>query len=136
MSAIYYIMESMPKLQLLAKYWLPPVLWALVIFSFSSMQIVGTADVYWKDFIFKKTAHLIEYGVLAVLLHRALLNSNITKQKAIILSVLIAGLYGVTDEFHQSFTPGREPRARDVAIDTIGAILGILIVRKNEKDII
>lgn len=114
----------MPKLQKLVNYWIPPILWALVIFSFSSMQVTGTVDVYWKDFILKKSAHIIEYGILAILLYRAFVNSNIPKQKALFLSILIAGLYGVSDEFHQSFTPGREPRLRDVVIDTIGATIG------------
>ena len=117
-------MESMPNLKVLLKYWLPPVLWALVIFSFSSMQVAGTSDVYWKDFIVKKTAHLVEYGILACLLYRAMINSNISRQKAFVLSILIAGIYGASDEYHQSFTPGREPRTRDVVIDTVGAIIG------------
>ena len=121
----------MPKFQKIAKYWLPPILWALVIFSFSSMQVTGTVDVYWKDFIVKKTAHLIEYGVLAILLYRAMVNSNVDKQKAFWLSILVAGLYGVSDEFHQSFTPGREPTTRDVLIDTLGATIGASVGRKH-----
>ena len=124
-------MVDMPKFQKIAKYWLPPILWALVIFSFSSMQVTGTVDVYWKDFIVKKTAHLIEYGVLAILLYRAMVNSNVDKQKAFWLSILVAGLYGVSDEFHQSFTPGREPTTRDVLIDTLGATIGASVGRKH-----
>lgn len=124
MSDIYYIIVDMPKLQKLVNYWLPPILWALVIFSFSSMQVTGTVDVHWKDFIVKKTAHLVEYGILAVLLYRALINSNLSKQKALFFAILIAGLYGISDELHQSFTPGREPRVRDVLIDTVGATIG------------
>jgi len=44
--------------------------------------------------------------------------------------MLIVSLYGFTDEFHQSFTPGREPRIRDVIIDTIGGALGVLTFSK------
>ena len=103
------------------KYWLFPVLWALVIFTFSSFQTAETTKIYWGDFIIKKTAHIVEYGVFAVLLYRAMINSGMNKTSAMKSSVLISFLYGVTDEFHQSFTPGRGPTARDVIIDTIGA---------------
>ena len=115
------------------KYWLPPILWALIIFTFSSFPTVETSDFFLWDFLIKKSAHLIEYGVLAILLYRAMINSDMEKKKAIIYSIIIAGLYGVTDEFHQSFIPGRGPAARDVAIDTIGATIGILLTGKYSK---
>ncbi|MDO8340585.1 MAG: VanZ family protein [Candidatus Woesebacteria bacterium] len=103
------------------KFWLPPILWGLVIFSFSSFKVGTATEIYWKDFVIKKTAHIIEYGILATLLYRAMVNSDIEKKKAMWLSILIAFLYGLTDEFHQSFTPGRQPHLRDVIVDTIGA---------------
>lgn len=106
------------------KYWSPPILWSLIIFSFSSLQVGSSSEIYWKDFLVKKMAHLIEYAILAVLLYRAMINSNINKNKSIIFSLILASIYGLTDEFHQSFTPGREPRIRDVIIDTIGAGIG------------
>ncbi len=74
---------------------------------------------------------MLEYGIFAALLYRALRAYEIDKTKAVILSILFAGLYGLTDEFHQSFTPGREPRIRDVAFDTIGASLAMLIIWKK-----
>lgn len=114
----------------LAKYWFPPIIWAIVIFTFSSLQVGNSSEIYWKDFIFKKTAHLIEYAILAILLYRAMINSNIDKKKALIISIVITGLYGLTDEFHQSFTPGRGPSIRDVVIDTIGGAIGSLWAKK------
>lgn len=108
----------------LLKYWLPPILWGLIIFSFSSLQVGSSNEIYWKDFLIKKTAHVVEYAILAVLLYRAMINSEVNKKKAFFISIIIAGLYGLTDEFHQSFTPGREPKIRDVFIDTIGGSLG------------
>ena len=110
----------------LLKYWLPPILWGLIIFSFSSLRVGSSNEIYWKDFVIKKTAHVVEYAILAVLLYRAMIGSDVEKKKAIIFSMLIVSLYGFTDEFHQSFTPGREPRIRDVIIDTIGGALGVL----------
>ena len=114
----------------LLKYWLPPILWGLIIFSFSSLRVGSSNEIYWKDFVIKKTAHIVEYAILAVLLYRAMIGSDIEKKKAIIFAILIVSLYGFTDEFHQSFTPGREPRIRDVIIDTIGGALGVLTFSK------
>ena len=112
------------------KYWLPPILWGLVIFSFSSLQVGKSSEIYWKDFVVKKTAHLVEYAIFTILLYRAMVGSNVDKKKAIIISIIIAALYGLTDEFHQSFTPGREPRIRDVIIDTIGSAVGVTLFQK------
>jgi len=106
-------------------FWLPPVVWALVIFLFSSKPVIPSSLFFWKDFIIKKTAHVVEYGILAALLYRALKEYGVQKYNAGLIAILIALIYGATDELHQSFTPGREPRVRDVFFDTIGAILSI-----------
>lgn len=62
---------------------------------------------------FDKVIHMAEYGVLAALLLRA-------TQKAR-LSLLIAGLYGVSDEVHQYFVPGRSASPYDAIADVVGA---------------
>ena len=103
------------------RFWLPVIFWAALIFTFSSEALPVTSKFYWKDFVVKKTAHLIEYSVFAMLLFRAFINSGVGRKKAAIYTIIIAIIYGVTDEFHQSFTPGREPRLRDLGFDTIGA---------------
>jgi len=110
--------------------WLPPALWAGLIFWFSSLPTTPTNMVYWQDFVVKKSAHIFEYGILTILIYRALKESGFSKRKAAIWSVLAAAMYGAADEFHQSFTPGREPRFRDVIFDTIGASLAIFSIWK------
>ena len=117
-------MRAMAKL---LRFWLPPIVWALFIFFFSTLPTIETTEIYWQDFIVKKLAHMIEYGILAVLLYRALVGSGHSKKNAGLLAILIALVYGATDEYHQSFTPGREPKVRDVVFDTAGAILAIYI---------
>jgi VanZ family protein len=107
------------------KYWAPPIVWALLIFLFSAYPTGRASEIHWKDFIVKKTAHVIEYGIFAALTYRGLISSGAKKANAGIYSILIALLYGLSDEFHQSYTPGREPRVRDVVFDTIGAIASI-----------
>lgn len=110
--------------------WVPVVLWGLVIFLFSANPTVKTTEVFWQDFIFKKSAHIIEYAILSLLVYRALIGSGVKPKQAMIYAIITSVLYGVTDEFHQSFTPGREPRLRDVVFDTIGAGISMLLIWK------
>lgn len=108
--------------------WFPPVAWAALIFLLSSYPTKPVSKIYLKDFVVKKTAHVIEYGIFAAFLYRAFKESGVRKKKAGVYSVLIAFFYGITDEFHQSFTPGRDPKVRDIIFDTIGAGLAIYAI--------
>lgn len=81
----------------------------------------------------KKSAHFVEYGVLVTLLYRAFINSNMAKNKAQLYSLIISIIYAMTDEFHQSFTPGRGPSIRDVLIDSIGAYFFVYVLINNLK---
>ena len=47
------------------------------------------------------------------------------------MALLITIGYALTDEFHQSFTPGREPHLRDIVIDGIGAAVALKLVDKS-----
>ena len=123
-------MITIKRVKRLFKYWLPPFLWAAIIFTFSSLKTPVASEVYWQEFAIKKTIHMIEYAIFSVLVYRALKNYGVKKGKAMIISVFLGLLYGAGDEFHQSFTPGREPRVRDIIFDTIGGVLGILFVWK------
>ena len=123
-------MRIPPKFKFVIRYWLPFLLWAVLIFSFSSNPTVKTSEIHWQDFIIKKTAHIIEYFIFTLLLYRALRQSNIKNITAIYLAIVMAFLYGMSDEFHQSFTPGREPKIRDVLIDTSGSLLFFIFLYK------
>jgi VanZ family protein len=112
------------------KFWLPVLLWALVIFWFSSKSQPTTSEVYWQEFAIKKTAHMIVYGFLAILLYRAFRNYGAPAKQSAVAAIFWAFVYGLSDEFHQSFTPGREPRFRDVIFDTIGASITTLFLWK------
>lgn len=112
------------------KIWTPTAIWAIVIFSFSAIPTNPVSEIYWQDFIVKKLAHIIEYGIFATLLYRSLKLSGISPKDAIIYSLITSFLYGVSDEFHQSFTPGREPKARDVLFDTFGAAMFLFLLNR------
>lgn len=71
--------------------------------------------------------HFNEYLLFGVLLANAL-HSHMGWPAACLLALAIASGYGVTDEFHQSFVPGRTVDVLDWATDTCGAALGVAIV--------
>ena len=75
------------------------------------------------DLLLKKVAHLFEYAVLAILLHRAMGNDYGWR------ALLIGGLYAVSDEFHQSFVPGRNAGLLDLAFDILGVVLGFYMAK-------
>jgi VanZ family protein len=110
-------------------FWAPVVVWAGVIFAFSSIPATPTSEIHWQDFIVKKSAHFVEYAILATLLFRALTGSGIERKRSGYLSILFSVLYAASDEFHQSFTPGREATVRDVLIDTAGAVSAVYYIQ-------
>jgi VanZ family protein len=74
-----------------------------------------------------KILHVGAYAALGLLILRALGNGRLdrlTTQRAI-LAVVLTVLYGLSDEFHQSFVPGRTPELMDVAADAVGATIGV-----------
>ena len=103
--------------------WLAVAGWLALIFFLSSQSQLPSPPDPWADLIFKKGAHFTVYAVLAVLLRRALPPSRWIWA----LSWILAVLYAASDEWHQSFVPGRHPQLTDVLIDACGATTGLLI---------
>ena len=125
------------KIKNLVNYWLPPVLWCGVIFTFSSLPTVETSQIYWWDFVIKKTAHMVEYAILYFLVNRALKKTiypSIHLSIIYKLSFLFTLLYAFSDEFHQRFVPGRHSKLRDVGFDFIGMLIAFLIIKKKSKN--
>ncbi|MBI2447776.1 MAG: VanZ family protein, partial [Candidatus Omnitrophica bacterium] len=84
------------------KFWLPVYLYALFIFILSSIPKLPEIG---PDFLnADKLLHIIEYGILGLLLARAFKNSSsqFLMGNFLILTCLVSCLYGITDEFHQS----------------------------------
>ena len=101
--------------------WLPVVVWAAVIFAFSSVPDLGTGLGTW-DLVLRKIAHACEFALLGALLLRALRDER---------AAFAAGvLYAASDEVHQLFVPGRVGSPIDVAIDSAGVAVGILLWRR------
>ncbi len=73
-----------------------------------------------------KVLHGVEYGGLGLLLGLALRFSGLRAGRAAALALLLASLYGASDEIHQAFVPHRDSDVRDWLADTGGAALGAL----------
>lgn len=71
-------------------------------------------------------AHGVSYAVLGALYVRALAAGALNRMTLAHLgpAVLLAFAYGLSDEFHQSFIPGRHPSVSDIVADTLGALAG------------
>ena len=79
--------------------------------------------------IIRKLAHFFLYtlGGILILVHINLY--KITDKRKVIISWIIGTAYAITDELHQLFVPGRSGEIRDVFIDSLGVIIGIIIIR-------
>ena len=108
-------------------YWLPPLVWMGLIFAFSAQPDLPQAPGPWLDTLVKKVSHALSYGLLAWLYGRALSRSTRTSAAVRVLSAGLAVAYALTDEYHQSFVPGRHGRWLDVAIDGVGACSAMLL---------
>lgn len=111
-------------------YWLPPLVLAGIIFKLSSGTVPKASEVFWQDFAAKKIAHVLIYGMLAILIYRALVAGGTSRKQAALWAILLAILYGISDEVHQNFTQGRESRTRDVGFDGLGATFAIFFTTK------
>jgi VanZ family protein len=134
------------------KYWLPVLVWMSLIFSFSTdvgsaantsrfiepilrwlIPNISPGAVEKAHFFIRKAAHLSEYGVLGVLLWRALRHTRLGASgrifwKPAVAALVLSAAYAATDEFHQSFVPTRTASVRDVMIDTSGSLLSLSII--------
>jgi VanZ family protein len=112
--------------------WLPAFLCAAVIFYLSSRPS-STLPKAWFPHM-DKFVHAGEYGLLAVLLFRAMTWPQYTgfrKERLLRLSLwimAIASLYALSDEIHQIFVPGRSAGFGDWVADVTGALLAIAIL--------
>jgi VanZ family protein len=107
--------------------WRAALLMMLIIFFISARTPSDLPNFEWADRIVKKGGHMIGYALLAISYWRAF---HFQRQKSW-LAWCLAILYAITDEFHQSFIPGRFPSVWDVLIfDNLGAFIGIGLLHR------
>ena len=109
------------------KFWLPVIIWAGIIFWLSSIPDLKT-DLD-QDFLLRKIAHILEFGILTFLLIRAFSAKGgpALGWQPLMLAIIFAIFYALTDEYHQTFIIGRQGSLRDAGIDSIGILLVGLI---------
>jgi VanZ family protein len=87
--------------------WLLVVFWMSAIFALSSISSLQVPFAHSYDFVLRKLAHISEYAVLTILLWWALQLYTGSRVRAWLLAALAAALYGLSDEWHQSWIVGR-----------------------------
>lgn len=117
-------------------HWVPLLAWASLISALSSLaastvdsastsvdRTTSTSFLTNPNFV-----HPAEYAVLAILVVRVV-GAYAFRRGALlwITAMAITVVYGVTDELHQSFVPGRSPSLHDVGLDTLGALGGLVV---------
>ncbi len=119
----------MPKMA--ARYWLPPLAWMGLIFFLSAQPDLPHAPSSLLDLLLKKTAHAFVYGVLTWLYLRAMSagRGRSPSDRLRLISLALALLYAASDEYHQTFVPGRNGQWPDVVVDGIGGVIAILVSR-------
>lgn len=106
-----------------------------LIFYLSAQPRLPSPTQAWLAELLADAAHFVVYAVLAFLWWRAL-SRHYGANRAILAATFgIAVLYGASDEFHQSFVPGRDPSWLDLLLDAAGAAMALWVVnKKNTKD--
>jgi len=116
-----------------------PLLIMAVIYGISSLPGVPLADqprlyglFYWAPPTVQNALHVPAYAVLAFAWRWALSTWSSTPRTKTIGAWLITSVYGVLDEWHQSYVPGRYASLMDVSLDVLGTAVGISLGAWND----
>jgi VanZ family protein len=107
--------------------WAPVVAWAALIFVASAQPDLRFVPDATLDLVVRKVGHMAVFGILALLLWRALATATHAR-RPLAWALALAILYAITDEVHQGFVAGRNPSPVDVAIDAAGVLIAVAIV--------
>lgn len=116
------------------KFQLPVLIWMGFIFVLSSIPGSSLSPLAFP--YAHLIAHLLLFGMLYYLAYRAFKHQSYSRffsEFSLLVSLLLVMLYGASDEYHQSFTPGRSEELKDFLIDVIAAVVVLIIVMIVEK---
>lgn len=131
--------------------WILVLLWMGVIFAFSSQDVTASSqssgvvsEVIYEvvedtfpdaeisedtfEFTLRNLAHFFLYFVLGIFVFNAIYSYKLKWSLMLGISVGISVLYALSDELHQYYVPGRAFELNDLLIDSLGAIVGILML--------
>jgi VanZ family protein len=137
--------------RLATEYWLPLILWLVVIFTFSTDAFASSETSriitpalhllfpslstlqleFWHEEL-RKLGHITEYFVLALLTYRALRQYKSDLIHAILRTLSFAVFAGTFDELHQRFTLFRTASPVDIGYDCLGAVMALLLISTYE----
>jgi VanZ family protein len=100
------------------------LLWMAIIFVVSHTPLENIPGFGVWDLLVKKGSHFLAYGVLALLVYVAVPHKG--------GAWFIATLYAASDEYHQTFVPGRSGLVSDVLIDSLGALTALVVLHYYE----
>ncbi len=105
--------------------WAPIAGYCILIFMGSAQHDLSPPDFPSSD----KVAHFLEYSVLGLLWARAVTHSwpHWTFRLLLMSTLFFTGCYGITDEWHQLYVPGRSSDWHDALADICGGTSGGLI---------
>ena len=132
------------------KYWAPPILYMALIFAGSSVEQPPLPMPEFEWLTIDKLYHFIEYAILGALLTRAFVKgrplgrdteiapttaaeTGVPRHYVWFMAALLSSLYGASDEWHQTFVPGRSATLADWIADVLGSIAGAFGVYRYYK---
>ncbi len=104
-------------------HWLPLLAWMALIFYLSAQPDLPNPETGFLGELLSSGAHVLVFGVLALLWLRLLAG----RRRAGLLAWALTMLYALSDEFHQFFVPNRHTDAWDLLCDGLGAALALLL---------
>lgn len=117
--------------------WIITILIVGIIFYISSLsfEITPTGGFKWQTIIY----HFYAFFFLTIFLLISLIKGKLKNKNLIFIGIILAIFYGISDEIHQIFVPGRVCAISDVLIDSIGIFLAgylyLSVLLGKEKNI-
>ena len=108
--------------------WTPAIAWAGLIFALSAQPNLRFVPDEGLDFLIRKAGHMVVFGILTLLIWRAVATTT-TRRRPWGWALVLAALYAITDEIHQGSVAEREASALDVGIDAAGSLLAVAATR-------
>lgn len=97
--------------------------------TYNELETTKKEEVFAKtEKIIRKIAHFSIYTLVGFLLMALASTFKLKENNRFLISLFLGIIYAISDEIHQSFIPGRSPLLTDVFLDTLGVLLGILVI--------
>lgn len=122
MNKIYQLFSNYPKRTV----YIPLVIYWIILLSLTSIPSKSLPHFALSD----KLNHFLAYAVLAFLIYLALYFSkrfSFNPKRIFLITLSIVAFYGLVDEIHQIFIPGRYAELLDWVADFVGSLLGAII---------